>query len=327
MHEFWKDEPVIASELEEVNSLINLVISRSHPFVRKHLVAGIQPGGKMLRPALVLIGARLGDASKLSTAKNIGSVIEMIHVASLIHDDIIDSASMRRGIPTLHSQVGIKQAVLAGDYLLSKAMSLVERQEGDLKPATVAHAFSRLCQSELEQDATQGDFSIPISVYLRRIAGKTATLFALSAYAGAAVTSAPKPLQYSMHRIGYLLGMAFQIQDDILDYQGKTYQLGKNSKTDLLNGIPTLPLIEALEIENSIEKEGALSQLLKKKRLKKRDLVKASQLVVELGGVEKSEELAVQYIERAKQNIATLQHSEVERLLSNMLYKLLDRKM
>ncbi len=147
----------------------------------------------MIRPALVIIGSRLGNQEREDEVIRIASVLEMIHLASLVHDDIIDGAKTRRGIPTLNSIIGARQAVLAGDYLLSKAMALVKGREGDLEATAVANAFSRLCESELHQDAGEGDFLISKATYLHRIAGKTASLFALSAYAGAAVTMSEKP--------------------------------------------------------------------------------------------------------------------------------------
>ncbi len=327
MNGFWKDEPVLANELSEVGSLIRASIDNSHGFVRNLLASQVNRSGKMLRPALVLIGGRLGSEEQKQKVKQIATVLEMIHIASLIHDDIIDNAKTRRGLPTLNALVGPKQAVLAGDYMLSKAMSLVAGKEGDLQANSVANAFSRLCQSELDQDANQGNFFITKATYLRRIAGKTAALFALSSYAGAAVAQADKKSQYSMHRIGYLMGMAFQIQDDILDYEGSSDKLGKEVGRDLLNGIPTLPFLEALQIEKSFdEKKRKLHQLMSKPRLTKKRVRKALQLITNKGGVEKAKETALKYANRAKDEIKLLGNAEVERLLTNLFEKLNHRK-
>jgi len=326
MNEFWKDEPEIASELETVGSLIRETIDRSHHFVRQLLAAQIQTSGKLLRPALVLIGSRLGNPEKHENALRIASVLEMIHLASLVHDDIIDNATMRRGVSTLNAKVGAKQAVLAGDYLLSRAMALVSGKEGDLEASAVSNAFSRLCQSEIEQDAGLGDYAISISTYLRRIAGKTASLFALSAYAGAAITEAPRTTQYTMHRIGYCMGMAFQIQDDMLDYEGDRRSLGKEPGKDLLCGVPTLPLLEALDIERSLPPEDQLlHQLTSLPRISKRQAARGVDQVIAVGGLEKSKQLAQSYMDRAFNDIKSLNDELVERQLMGVFKKLTTR--
>ena len=326
MSEFWKNEPEIAAELREVGSLIQDAIDRSHGFIRQLLADQVKTNGKLLRPALILIGSRLGDPGRRREVKRIASVLEMIHMASLVHDDIIDDAKTRRGLPTLYAQAGAKQAVLAGDYLLSRAMALVGGREGDLEASAVSNAFSRLCESELEQDAGQGDFSISVNTYLRRIAGKTASLFALSAYAGSAVAQASTASQRTMHRIGYLMGMAFQIQDDILDYDGEAERLGKDPGKDLLCGVPTLPLLEALEVESELpEDERLLHRLTAKGRLTKRDVQRSLRLVIELGGVTRSKELAASYARRALRDISSLENVEVEGLLLRMFDRLSTR--
>lgn len=327
MNEFWKDEPEIAAELEYVGSLIHDAVDRSHSFIRQLLAAQVKTSGKMLRPALVLIGARLGNAERKDEVLRIASVLEMVHMASLVHDDIIDEATTRRGIPTIYAQSGAKQAVLAGDYLLSRAMALVGGKDGDLEAAAVSNAFCRLCESELDQDAGQGNYIIPVSTYIRRIAGKTASLFALSAYAGAAVAEAPRTMQWKMHRIGYLMGMAFQIQDDILDYEGDGKKLGKDPGRDLLNGIPTLPFLEALEIEK--RRDGGpytLHQLIETPKLTKRDAAKAVDLVVALGGVEEAKRLAESYADRALNDMHSLDNVKVTTILERMFHKLSQRR-
>ena len=326
MSEFWEDEPSITTELEEVGSLIQGAIDRSHGFIKQLLAAQVRTSGKMLRPALVLIGSRLGNPERRNEVKRIASVLEMIHMASLVHDDIIDDAKTRRGLPTLYAQRGAKQAVLAGDYLLSRAMALVGGREGDLEASAVSNAFSRLCESELEQDAGQGDFSVTIHTYLRRIGGKTASLFALSAYAGSAVAQAEPCLQRKMHRIGYLMGMAFQIQDDMLDYDGHADKLGKEPGRDLLCGVPTLPLLEALEIESSLPQDRQqLHHLVAKGKLTRRDAAKAVLTVRKLGGVAKSKELADIYAKRALRDINALGSPEVESMLLRLFGKLSNR--
>jgi len=326
MSDFWNDEPAIEAQLQHVRSLILDTIERSNSFIRPLLFDRINTGGKMIRPALVIIGSALGSKEKRDEVEKIASVLEMVHLASLVHDDILDGAKTRRGIPTLNSIVGTRQAVLAGDYLLSKAMSLVEGEEGDLHANAVANAFGRLCESELNQDAGEGDFLISKSTYIRRIAGKTAALFALSAYSGAAVVEAPKDKQYLLHRIGYLLGIAFQIQDDILDYTGNTKTLGKEIGQDVHIGIPTYPLIAALEEEKKRGGYTLYNLVKEKRRPTKRESKRIVNLAIEYGGVEKAQLLVQKYIDRAICDIGKLEHSVVESQLLALYKKLSTRK-
>ncbi len=326
MRDFWKDEPSIEEKLQQVRSLILTNIDKSNPFIKALLVDRVTKGGKMIRPALVIIGAKLGEKEREKDALRLASSLEMIHIASLVHDDIIDKAKTRRGLPTINSLVGPKQAVLAGDFLLSKALSLLNGKEGDLESSSVANAFSRLCESELNQDADVGNFLISSSTYIRRIAGKTASLFALSSYAGAAVTLADKYQQNLLHRIGYCLGMVFQIKDDILDYTGDAVKLGKEIGQDVRSGIPTYPLIAALKEEAKKGENRDLFNLVKRKRpLSKRDANKVVDLVISLGGVEKSEALAQKYIDKALTDIKKLNNREVETQLISLYTKLFSR--
>ncbi|NBK25495.1 MAG: polyprenyl synthetase family protein [Spirochaetia bacterium] len=188
MHSLY--EPALAKELEVVKQTIATTVSDAHSFIQGILRPHVQSGGKMLRPALVLLCSRLGQDSDRDKAIRVASVLEMIHLASLAHDDIIDSAKTRRGVPTLFAQRGAKQAVLAGDYLLARALALASGDDHNgetVNTRVVSNALSRLCESELEQDAGQGDYFISKTTYFRRIGGKTASLFALSCYAGAFV--------------------------------------------------------------------------------------------------------------------------------------------
>lgn len=325
MQDFY--EHALQQELQSVQTTIEKTVESAHTFIRTLLRSHVGSGGKMLRPALVLLCSQLGLESDREQAIKVASVIEMIHLASLAHDDIIDSAMTRRGVPTLFAQAGAKQAVLAGDYLLARALALVSSEEsGEIVNARiVSNALSRLCESELEQDAGQGNYFISKTSYFRRIGGKTASLFALSCYAGASVGKLPDIERMVCHRIGYTMGMAFQIQDDILDYVGKKEKLGKQTGKDLKEGIPTLPLLLALEAETFLpEKERKLTALLsvKNKPLSKASVTKAVALVETLGGVQKADSIAQSYKDRALRDIQTLKNQKIVTQLTQLFEKL-----
>ncbi len=327
MEDFYDHAPLLRQELKSVQATIETTVESAHACIRTLLRSHVQSGGKMLRPALALLCSQLGEESDRDQAIKVASVLEMIHLASLAHDDIIDSAMTRRGIPTLFARSGAKQAVLAGDYLLARALSLISADEqGDLMNAkVVSNALSRLCESELEQDAGQGDYFISRTTYFRRIGGKTASLFALSCYAGASVGKLANLERMVCHRIGYAMGMAFQIKDDILDYVGTSEKLGKHTGKDLKEGIPTLPLLLALEAEHAMgEEERKLTTLLKTKNrpLSKASITKAVTLVKTLGGVHKAESIAQSYKDRALRDIQTLRNQDIAIQLTQLFEKL-----
>ncbi|MGE4585048.1 MAG: polyprenyl synthetase family protein [Sphaerochaeta sp.] len=326
MADFWNDEPTIQSHLSLVSATIEQTVANAHGFIRQVLLDHVKSGGKMLRPALVMITSKLGEHEIHDDAVRVGSIIEMIHLASLVHDDIIDTAEKRRGQATVFARVGAKQAVLAGDFLLAKALVLTSGKERGIDSRVVSSAFARLCESELDQDAGQGNFFISRRNYLRRIAGKTASLFALSCYAGAALQEGDPLVAMRCHRIGYCLGMAFQIQDDILDYTGSADKLGKQTGNDLRCGIPTLPLLYALEAEQE-QGNDRLRSLLENVQapLHPRTVKQALVLTDELGGVQKAQLLAESYKNRAFADIRLLNHPEVERQLTNLFTKLSTR--
>lgn len=324
MNDFWNDEKEIQAELELVHDLIISTVDKAQGFIRPVLLSHVKTQGKLLRPALVLITSNLSKETDRNQAIRVASVLEFIHLASLVHDDIIDSAQKRRGNLTVFAQVGAKQAVLAGDYLLACAMSLLTGKEGDMDNVVVSNALVRLCESELNQDADQGNFFISEREYFKRIAGKTASLFALSCYAGSSTAKLDREVRKRCHRIGYSLGMAFQIQDDILDFTGNETKLGKTVGNDLRCGIPTLPLLLALKAESEKgNQDRPLHDLLaKNKPLSASATKKAVSLVKSLGGVEQAKVVADRYGNRALNDIQSLQHETVGAQLTSLFEKL-----
>ncbi len=323
MLEFWNDEIEIKRQLEAVHTLIASTVAQARSFIRPLLLDHVQAPGKMLRPALVFITNRLCETENADEAIKAAAVIELIHLASLVHDDIIDAAPKRRGRATLYARLGAKQAVLGGDYLLAKALGLVNGNES-FNPHVISNAFSRLLESELDQDSEVGNFFVSKTTYRRRIGGKTASLFALSCYAGVALKECDAALQTVCHRIGYALGMAFQIQDDILDYDGSAAHLGKETGSDLRCGIPTLPLILALE-EEQRRGERSLSTILSRRHIGKRSIKQVIAKVQELGGIEAARNVEERYRSRAESDIARLPDREVRRLLTTLLATLSTR--
>jgi heptaprenyl diphosphate synthase len=208
-----------------------------------------EPGGKLLRPALLVIGSEFGAAADPRRIELLAAAIELLHLATLIHDDIIDEAPIRRGKPSLHSSIGIKQAVLAGDWLFSRCFLLGAESDGPENARGLARLVAAICSAEIVQDAAKYSYDAGPRDYFRTIAGKTAALFSLALYAGASEAKAGRRTEQSLRRAGYCIGMAFQVIDDILDFVSDEEVARKPVGRDIAEGLCTLPLIYALRID------------------------------------------------------------------------------
>lgn len=321
MNNFWQDEPEIQQALVQITSMIRAAVLPASPYIRPILLDLADNRGKMLRPAMIYIASLINIAEdrEVELIFQMASAMEMLHMASLVHDDVIDESSTRRGKPTIQIQAGVKKAVIAGDYLLTRAFSQLTRQSETIDPDIVKNSICRLCDSEIDQDSEMWDFSISEAHYVRRIAGKTASLFSLSLYLGAAAAKAPESVQFLLRRIGYGIGITFQIQDDILDYVGDSRLLGKPSGNDLRCGIATLPLIYALNADT----DGKLEKFLKnRKKIQKKQAAGIIRRVNELGGLARAEEKSEFYRKRVLSDINKLGDNETSRLLLGIMSRL-----
>lgn len=251
---FWQ-LPRIDSDLNEVEQLIRRATGSRQPILER--VGGdlAASGGKRLRPALVLLGGAFG-AKQDSEVLKIAASVELLHMATLVHDDIIDDSPTRRGLPTAQARYGKDIAVFAGDFLLSKALLLLtQAKAGDAMPH-LARAMVRICEGEVGQFSRRFAFRSALD-YFRSVHGKTAALFAISAAAGARQNEADDKVVKALAKYGLYLGMAFQIHDDLLDYAADGDEIGKPVGQDLLSGVFTLPLLLTLSVD-----EPALRELV-----------------------------------------------------------------
>ncbi|MDO4612967.1 MAG: polyprenyl synthetase family protein [Actinomycetaceae bacterium] len=218
-----------------------------------------QAGGKRLRPLLVLLCAQLGEPERATCEEVLDAavVVELTHLATLYHDDVMDSAPSRRGVDTAHVVWSNNQAILAGDLLFSRASMLV----ADLGPKMVyqhAQTFERLCLGQLDETVGPAEGDDPIEHYLRVLADKTGSLVAQSARFGAELVGAHEEVVDALYRFGDDVGVAFQIADDVLDIASDHETSGKTPGTDLREGVDTLPilLLRRAEARGEIDEEG-----------------------------------------------------------------------
>lgn len=324
MTDFWKDSPIIGKQLAHVESILLETLSDPTYPLSEDTKKLVLSGGKMLRPALVLIGSGFGKSGKRRDDRDriahIAAAIELLHTATLVHDDILDKADVRRGVPALHTAFGTTNAILAGDWMFSRSFRLVA-DHADAKSARILARFiGTVCSAEINQDLSKFSFSTSRRSYLRTIAGKTAALFSLSLHVGASEAKADVLVTQALRRAGYDMGMAFQIIDDILDYESDDKTLKKPVGNDIREGLCTLPLIFALQAGASSLKpllasgsmdDGIVAQILK--------------TVSDTGALEKAREIARHFTTRAGKEINALPACEARDNLIAASEKLLTR--
>jgi heptaprenyl diphosphate synthase component 2 len=201
-------------------------------------------GGKRLRPALVLLAAKCGryDLEKLLPA---AMAVELTHAATLVHDDVIDRSAVRRGRPTVAASLGDEPAIVIGDFYFAKAYEHAARTDSTEVVGILARTVMEICAGEVRQQAIRYDYHTEIGEYLKRIEAKTATLLAACCDIGSVLAQLPASQRSALHAYGRMLGLAFQIADDVLDYLGSLGEIGKPIGQDIAEGFATLPLMLA----------------------------------------------------------------------------------
>lgn len=250
----------LASDLETVESLLANQFPDPVPVVTEMIRQGCLSGGKRFRPILLLLAARAFGEIR-PAHHSLAVAIEMIHSATLIHDDILDEALTRRHVATINARWGNHAAVLFGDFLFSQAFYLASTTGDAFACELIGKATNRVCEGELQQGEIAGDYSVSIDKYYEIIGKKTAALCACATQLGAHVAGASAEECELWKEAGQGLGMAFQIVDDILDIDGDSGKCGKTLGTDLMTGTPTLPVLLALESGPPALRESWLAKL------------------------------------------------------------------
>jgi heptaprenyl diphosphate synthase len=328
----------VEEDLTRVRDIVRESVAGAAPRVREALSELVERRGKLLRPAFVCLAARFRRVSKrrfLGLGRHevpfgpdeplpekiyrMAAAVEILHLATLVHDDIVDDADERRGGAALHRLYGGRDAALMGDFLFSTCFSLVA-EYGSMENARIlARGVSRICEAEIVESEQDGPDDVSLRGYLRRIAGKTALLFALSFHVGASEHGVAADNVRRLRRTGYDLGMGFQIIDDILDLTGDRDTLGKPAGTDLRQGILTAPVILALERDRDERLWWLLSA-----DAPNVDAVQSA--VSERGGFDRAREIARRYTERALREAGYLPPGAVRDTLVGAARRLLERE-
>ncbi|HFI0333569.1 TPA: polyprenyl synthetase family protein [Streptococcus suis] len=258
VHQIWNTYPEIERGLEEVKSIILSEMMVLHPAVTAKIVEYVEAPGKYLRAGLCLLFAQMTEGQISKSKLYFAAHLEVLHLATLIHDDVIDGADKRRGVEAAHQQFSNRIAIYTGDYLLAysgrllgKGLRLQELTENDLDLGN-DKLLEIILRGELSQLVNQFDTQMTMKAYLKQIQGKTAFLFGLACQLGSFIPGQSKKDSHLAFRAGQALGMAFQIRDDLIDYRLDVEKSGKPRLQDIQNGIYTAPLLFAMSEDRSI---------------------------------------------------------------------------
>ena len=308
---------LLAADLAAVNELLHRQFRNPNMFVQDVAQHVSRFQGKQIRPILTLLSAQLFHPT--STARGnvhrLAAVVEMIHTATLIHDDVIDDASLRRHVSTVHRRWNTETSVLFGDYLLSKAFHLAATT-GDAEACRlIGLATDRTCEGELNQIAARLEQSTSERDYFRVIGGKTGQLFAVSCLLGSRAAGGPMVHQKQLKQFGMRIGLAFQIADDMLDLTETSEKTGKDASNDLSNHRLTLPLIRALRLGSGHERQRLRDLLtssvpVDQARLRDEPLIRQ--------GVESAQGTAEHFVRRALRNLASLPPCPAREILAGI---------
>jgi heptaprenyl diphosphate synthase len=294
------------SELDRVETvLLESVQSRNHK-LGQAATQLLLAGGKRIRPLFALLCSKLGDGSRQSVFE-LAAAVEMVHMATLVHDDVIDDASLRRGQPTVRAQFGNRPAMYTGDFLFAKSIQLLGRMQNATVHIEMSQAMVRVCEGEIEQIRDFYNWGQTLRNYLRRVERKTALLIAVSCSLGAQIANAPESTIGVLRRFGHATGMAFQIVDDVLDYVGDERVVGKPVGSDMLQGNVTLPALYAATLST----HASELQSLIRREMSSTDVARAVELIRSTDAIEQARKLARQYMEKGMSALERLPDTAV----------------
>ena len=281
-------------------------------------------GGKRLRPLLMVLSARMCSYNG-NYEKTFSTALEYLHTATLLHDDLVDGATLRRGKTVAHATWGNSITVLVGDYLLARALS-ISAGTGRLRVVQVlAELTENMSQGEVHQLMRKGDVKLTEDEYLVVIRRKTAVLFKAACQVSAIIADAPEDKEKALSEYGFNLGIAFQMADDLFDYTLQTSDFGKEVGADLREGKLTLPVIYALKQANSSDRD-LMIKIIRNPDFTTDDFKTLLDLLVKYGGIDYTQETAASYIDTAKNALALFEPSPTKETMLDIADYALQRR-
>ena len=314
----------MAADLAAVEAALRDEIGRDPDAVSAPMADLFAAGGKRLRPALVLLTAKCGryDLERLTPA---AMAAELTHAATLVHDDVIDRSPVRRGRPTVAASLGDEPAIVIGDFYFAKAYEHASRTAEPEVVGILARAVMEICAGEVRQQAIRYRYTTDVFEYVGRIRAKTATLLAACCDIGALLAGVSSTQRKALESYGLLLGLAFQIADDILDYTGSEGEIGKPIGHDIAEGFATLPLMLAMEDKS---RAARLKTVLQDGR--KLSATEARRVVDEVragGGAEHAIDVAREYASTARAQLDAIPAGEARSALAALTDYVVSRKL
>jgi len=292
----------VEQQLAQTEQLLGEELRSDFPFVDRLAQYGFRLGGKRLRPALVLLSAK-ASGTLAPEHLRLAAAVEMIHTASLIHDDVLDEATLRRHLETVNAKWDNEASVLLGDYLLAQSLCVLGPLDDTFAYHALANTARVMCEGELRQIASRGNYTLDEEGYLEIIAGKTAALTACCCQLGAHYAGASPEGCEALRVFGYRLGVAFQIADDLLDVVGDEQTVGKSLGTDLVKQKPTLPLIRLLSQVDGAGRDEVMAALSESGKPRRETL---APWFAQCDAVQYAREMALQYSREAAAQLASL---------------------
>ena len=315
----------MGADLESVSRRVIEVTELSYPVASSIIREIVLAGGKRLRPMLVLLAGKAYEYdNRFDELVTAAAGVELLHIASLVHDDTIDRAALRRGKPTLNSVMSVGATILVGDFLFAQSAMLAART-GDVRVVGVfASTLGQLCDGQLLELFDSHKLDQETDTYIRRIYGKTASLFAGAAEMGSVLARAPEGHVQELRQFATEIGLAFQIQDDVLDLTQDSAELGKPAGNDLRQGTVTLPtLIFAGRLAAGSPDEELLDHVITGDEVEDGDV---SELILRIrasGAIEESIETAQRYQDRALERLSVVPIAEARDLLAEWVQQAL----
>ncbi|KAK3011378.1 hypothetical protein RJ639_012448 [Escallonia herrerae] len=315
---------VVAEDLLTLNNNLQSIVGAENPVLMSAAEQIFGAGGKRMRPALVFLVSRataeiVGLKELTREHRRLAEIIEMIHTASLIHDDVLDESDMRRGKQTVHQVYGTRVAVLAGDFMFAQSSWYLANLENLEVIKLISQVIKDFASGEIKQASSLFDCEVELEEYLIKSYYKTASLIAASTKGASIFSGVDSDVSEQMYQYGKNLGLSFQVVDDILDFTQSAEQLGKPAGSDLAKGNLTAPVIFALE------KEPRLREIIESEFCETSSLDEAIELVKRCGGIERAQALAKEKADLALQSIQCLPRSAFRSALEGMVKYNLER--
>lgn len=314
----------VEADLADIENALHQNLTPHVDMVRETAGHLIFSGGKRIRPLLNMLCARLCGYND-DFIKKFCTIIEFLHTATLLHDDVVDDASIRRGKPVAHTIWGAPVTVLVGDFLLARALNIAAETGNPKIIRVIAEITESMCQGEILQLVRKGDVSLTEAEYMDVILRKTGFLIQGACQTGAILADAPPDVEKKLADYGYHIGMVFQIADDLLDYTADTKVLGKAVGADLREGKLTLPVIHAL-IETTPENRDWMRKIILEKEFTSDEFQRLIRLMNDTGSIRYCRDRAESHVRQARDIIASFPPSPTAETLSMIADYTLNRE-